>query len=287
MSFLADPLTVWRTALWAVAILNIAIWCWTARRVHRGQLPADAAWHGLRRTQLWLSAGYVFGCAFRSVVPVYDIPRLAMVDAPWSNVLVGRSVATLAELCFAAQWALMLRDTARGGDRPLARLASLQIVPLIVLAEFCSWYSVLTTSNLGHTIEEALWGVCATLVALCLLALWPRVAPRQRPVLVLWTVAAGAYALYMFAVDVPMYWQRWLADEAMARPYLGIGAGAADVMARVVVSTRWDDWKTEVVWMSLYFSVGVWASIGLVHAPRLQLRAVVRKTRKAGGAVTR
>lgn len=282
-----EPLTLWRSALGAVAALNIAIWCWTAWRVHRADLPADAAWHTLRRLQLWLSAGYVFGCAFRSVVPVYDIPRLVMVDAPWSSVLVGRSVATVAELCFAAQWALMLRDTARGGDRPMARLAALQIVPLIVLAELCSWYSVLTTSNLGHTIEESLWGLCATLVAFCLLTLWPRVAPAQRALLVLWAVSAGAYALYMFAVDVPMYWQRWLADEAIARPYLGLGQGAADVLGRVVVSTRWDDWKTEVVWMSLYFSVGVWASIGLVHAPRLQLRALAQGARKAGGAVAR
>lgn len=276
---MAEPITLWRTTLWTVALLNIGLWSWTAWRVHRGDLPCDARWHGLRRLQLWLSAGYVFGCAFRSVVPVYDIPRLVMVDAPWSNALVGRSVATLAELCFAAQWALMLQDTTRGGDRPVARLVALQIVPLILVAECFSWYSVLSTSNLGHTIEESLWGLCAALVALCLATLWPRVAPAQRPVLALWVAAAAAYALYMFAVDVPMYWQRWLADEAAGRAYLGLGAGVADMAGRVVVSTQWADWKTEVVWMTLYFSVGVWASIGLVHAPRLALQAQARRTR--------
>ena len=276
---MAEPVTLWRTTLWTVALFNIAVWCWTAWRVHRADLPGDACWHGLRRLQLWLSAGYVFGCAFRSVVPVYDIPRLVMVDAPWSSVLVGRSVATVAELCFAAQWALMLKDTTRGGGRPLARLAALQIVPLIFVAECFSWYSVLSTSNLGHTVEESLWGLCATLVALCLATLWPRVAPAQRPVLALWVVAAGAYALYMFAVDVPMYWQRWLADEAAGRSYLTLAAGAADVAGRVHVSTHWADWKTEVVWMTLYFSVGVWASIGLVHAPRLQLLPLARRAR--------
>ncbi|CAN7668171.1 hypothetical protein LJR039_005271 [Pseudorhodoferax sp. LjRoot39] len=276
---MADPLTLWRTALAALALFNIAVWCWSARRVQRAGLPCDARWQGLRRLQLWLSAGYVFGCAFRSVVPVYDIPRLAMVDAPWSSALVGRSVATVAELCFAAQWALMLKDTTRGGGRPLARLAALQIVPLILVAELCSWYSVLSTSNLGHTIEESLWGLCATLVALCLLALWPRVVPQQRPLLALWVLGAAAYALYMFAVDVPMYWQRWLADEAAGRGYLTLSAGVADVAGRVHVSTRWADWKTEVVWMTLYFSVGVWASIGLVHAPRLQLLPLASRPR--------
>lgn len=287
---MADPITLWRTALWAVAVLNIAVWCWTAWRVHRADLPGDAHadldWQRLRRMQLWLSAAYVFGCAFRSVVPIYDIPRLAMVDAPWANALVGRSIATIAELCFAAQWSLMLQSTARSGDRPLARLAARQIVPLIVVAEFCSWYSVLTTSNLGHTFEELLWGLSAAIVAACLLSLLPRVAPRQRALLVVWVAATLAYALYMFAVDVPMYRQRWLADEAMARPYLGLGEGAADALGRVLVSTHWDDWKTEVVWMSLYFSVGVWASIGLVHAPRLQVQAAA-PARPGGGTVLR
>ena len=269
---MADPVTLWRTALWAIATLNIALWCWTAWRVQRDDALAPPDWRRLRRLQLWLSAGYVFGCAFRSVVPVYDIPRLVMFDAPFANALVGRCVATVAELCFAAQWALMLRDTARGGDRPLARLAALQIVPLLVVAEVCSWHSVLTTSNLGHTIEESLWGVCATLVAASLLSLWPRVEPRQRPLLALWVAGAVAYALYLFAVDVPMYWQRWWADESAGRPYLGWSEGFVDAATRVVVSTRWDDWKTEVVWMTLYFSAGVWASIGLVHAPRLAPR---------------
>jgi hypothetical protein len=31
------------------------------------------------------------------------------------------------------------------------------------------------------------------------------------------------------------------------------------------VSHRWQDWKSEVAWMSLYFSVAVWISISLVH----------------------
>jgi hypothetical protein len=39
-----------------------------------------------------------------------------------------------------------------------------------------------------------------------------------------------------------------------------------DVTQRRVVSHRWQDWKTEVMWMSLYFSVAVWISIFLIHA---------------------
>ena len=40
----------------------------------------------------------------------------------------------------------------------------------------------------------------------------------------------------------------------------------ASTSDRWVVSHRWTDWESEVVWMSLYFSVAVWLSIGLMHA---------------------
>jgi hypothetical protein len=73
------------------------------------------------------------------------------------------------------------------------------------------------------------------------------------------------YAIYMFGVDVPMYWQRWLGDEARGREYLSLLQGAIDVSSRWTVTHRWDDWSSEVVWMSLYFSVAVWLSISLVR----------------------
>jgi hypothetical protein len=70
----------------------------------------------------------------------------------------------------------------------------------------------------------------------------------------------------MFSLDVPTYAARWAADQAAGKHYLTIGEGLEDVAHRRVVSYRWDDWKTEVVWMSLYFSAAVWISISLVQA---------------------
>jgi hypothetical protein len=76
----------------------------------------------------------------------------------------------------------------------------------------------------------------------------------------------------MFTVDVPMYWARWITDEASGRPYLSVLQGVADVSERWVVSHRWQDWQSEVAWMSLYFSVAVWSSIALINAPFLERR---------------
>ena len=100
-----------------------------------------------------------------------------------------------------------------------------------------------------------------------LLALWRSVLPALRP-LVLAVCALGvAYVAYMFLVDVPMYWQRWSDEGSRHQPVLGLWQGVVDTASRWVVTQRWADWRSEVVWMSVYFSVAVWASIGLIHVP--------------------
>ena len=263
----------WWAVLCTVGGLNVAAWLVSAGAVSRGRALLPAGVHAERQLQLLLSAGYVFGCAFRSFVPVYDVPRLCLFDSWLASVIVGRSVATIAELCFVAQWALLLRTASRDTGCAMGRVCSSLLVPLIVIAETCSWYSVLTTSNLGHVLEESLWGLCAALLVASLVAIWPRCARRQRPMLVLWCVAGLAYVLFMFLVDVPMYWSRWIADEAMGRQYMSLAQGAADISGRWVVSHRWEDWRSEVIWMSLYFSVAVWISLALVHVPAARPRA--------------
>jgi hypothetical protein len=258
----------WWAWLCAVSVLNVLAWCATAALLRRREARAAPALGTGARLQLLLSAGYVAGCAYRSVLPVFDVRRLCLIDSWWSSVIVGRSVATLAELCFAAQWALLLRGVAMAcGSRP-ALWVSRAILPLIVLAELCSWHAVLTTANFGHVMEESLWGLCALLLVLSLGLLWPRCRPQARPLLALCCAAGVAYVVYMFGVDVPMYWARWVADQAHGRQYLSVAQGLVDASARWVVSHRWEDWRSEVVWMSLYFSVAVWLSIALVHAPQ-------------------
>lgn len=268
----------WWSFLCAVSAINIVAWLLSAAALKRRQtfLPSDA--YAVRRMQLVLSAGYVLGCAFRSVLPVFDVPRLCLVDSWLSSVVVGRSVATIAELCFVAQWALILRETSQATGSRVGRATAAMMVPLIAIAETCSWYAVLTTSNIGHVLEETLWGVSAALLVLSLVEIWPRCAVRLRPLLALWGAAGLAYVFFMFLVDVPMYWGRWLADEASGRHYMSVAQGLLDVSSRWVVSHRVQDWQSEMVWMSLYFSVAVWLSIALIHAPVPEGRLAARRS---------
>jgi hypothetical protein len=260
-----DSTQQWWALLRAISVFNLLAWSAAALWLWRRR-DDPGAW-ATRRWQLLLSAGYVLGCAYRSLLPVYDIQRLVLVDSWWSSVIVGRTVATIAELCFAAQWALLVREAAQAAGSRFAAGAARAVIPLIALAEICSWHAVLTTANLGHVIEESLWGGTALLLLASLVAAGPRVERSQRALLGFWGVAAFAYAGYMFAVDVPMYWSRWVADQAQARHYLSITQGAVDAATRWVVTHDWALWRSEWLWMTAYFSVAAWLSIGLTQLP--------------------
>jgi len=260
----------WWTLLCVVGALNILAWCISAMVLSRRQIVMSTEAYNARRLQLLLSAVYVFGCAFRSAFPVFDVPRICLHNSWLSSVIVGRSVATVAELCFVGQWALMLREVSRASGSVVGKFASLAVVPLIALAEACSWYSVLTTSNLGHIAEESIWSLSAALMVTSMVVIWPRCTATRHPMLLACCVAGVAYVGFMLLVDVPMYWSRWITDESIGRQYMSVAQGLHDVAGRWVVSYRWEDWKSEVVWMSLYFSVAVWVSISLIHAPVLE-----------------
>jgi hypothetical protein len=267
---MATSVISWWTLLCTVAAINVAAWCLSAVALNRRQSLMSAEAYSARRLQLLLSAVYVFGCAFRSAFPVFDVPRLCLHNSWLSSVIVGRSVATVAELCFVAQWALMLHEASRVSGSAFGKTSSLAVVPLIALAEAFSWYSVLTTSNLGHTIEESIWSLTAAMMVTSMVLTWPRCRATRHPALIACCVAGVVYVAFMLLVDVPMYWSRWMADESLGRHYMSIAQGVHDVASRWVVSYRWQDWKSEVVWMSLYFSVAVWISIALIHAPVLR-----------------
>lgn len=280
---MAFDVFVWWGLLGAVSVINLIAWGWSATVIERRHAALGPQAHAARRLQVLLSAVYVGGCAFRSAFPLYDVPRLCLVDSWLSTVIVGRSVATVAELCFAAQWALLMGELARAAGSAVAKVAAVALVPLIAVAEACAWYAVLSTSNIGHVAEASIWSLSAALMVVGLLAVRPRCDAALRGVLAAWCTAGVAYIAFMLLFDVPMYVSRWIADLAADRPALSLGQGLLDAARACVVSHRWEDWQSEVVWMSLYFSMAVWLSIALIHTPVLARHVVANPLERARG----
>ena len=105
----SNPLAWWWAVLTLVSSANIALWFLLYRQfqVQPTGSPDSAPDIEL---MLFLCAAYVFGCAFRSFLPRADVQRICLFDTWLSSVLIGRSVATVAEICFAVQWAIVLRQ---------------------------------------------------------------------------------------------------------------------------------------------------------------------------------
>src|ERR1700726_279126 len=258
----SNPLAWWWSLLTLVSGANIAVWFLLYRQLHEQPTgsPGGASSIGL---MLLLCAAYVFGCAFRSFLPRADVQRICLFDTWLSSVVVGRSVATVAEICFAAQWAMILHQlgTMTAADTTLN--AAWVILPFILIAECLSWHAVLTTNYLGNAIENSLWAVAFFVVGIGLCRLLPEFDGPVRVVLAIATVGIAGYLAFLMTIDVPMYLSRWRADVADGSRLLRPLEGLRDVSTRWVVTHDLAAWKDEIAWMSLYFSAAVWASLAL------------------------
>src|ERR1700760_5009274 len=73
----SNPLAWWWSLLTLVSGANIAVWFWLYRDLHQQPAIGSAPGTGL---MLLLCAGYVFGCAFRSILPRADVQRICLFD---------------------------------------------------------------------------------------------------------------------------------------------------------------------------------------------------------------
>ncbi len=257
----SNPVSWWWAMLTLVSGINIAAWILMYRELHAagtsGRVPG-------MEIMLLLSAAYVFGCAFRSFLPRADVQRICLFDTWLSSVAVGRSVATVAEVCFAAQWTMILLQLGTdvgggdGGDRGVGDRAADPDRGMLFLVrgrddqislqrrrEFASGRSPSSSSAIG----------------LC--RLLPEFNGAVRVVLGIAVIGIVFYIVFLMTVDVPMYLKRWRAVVAGGNRILRPMEGLRDVSTRWIVTHDISEWREEIAWMSLYFSAAVWASLAL------------------------
>src|ERR1700688_2205752 len=258
----SNPLAWWWGLLTVVSGVNIAVWFLLYRQLHEQPTGSLGSTSSIQ-LMLLLCAAYVFGCAFRSFLPRADVQRICLFDTWLSSVVVGRSVATVAKICFAAQWAMIMHQlgTMTGADTTVN--AAWVIVPLILIAQCFSWYAVLTTHYLGNAIENSIWAVAFFVIGIGLCRSLPEFDGSARVVLAVAIIGIVGYLAFLITIDVPMYLSRWRTGIADGSKLLRPLEGLRDVSTRWVVTHDLAEWKGEIAWMSLYFSAAVWASLAL------------------------
>jgi len=277
----SNPVVRWWGFLSVVSGVNIAVWFVLYRQFHQ-QAAGTAGMASGTGLMLLLCAGYVFGCAFRSFLPRADVQRICLFDTWLSSVVVGRTVATVAEVCFAAQWAILLHQLGTMTGAETVTNIAWVIVPMIVIAECFSWHAVLTTNYLLNAIENSIWAVVFFIAGIALCRLLPEFDGPVRAAFIVAIVGIAAFLAFLMTVDVPMYLSRWRAAAADGQKLLRPLEGLRDVSRRWVVTHDIAEWKDEIAWMSLYFSAAVWASLALCvfyslqdHLPRYRTEAAI------------
>jgi hypothetical protein len=258
----SNPVAWWWSLLTLVSGVNIAVWFVLYRQLSDQPTGPAGSTSGIQ-LMLLLCAAYVFGCAFRSLLPRADVQRICLFDTWLSSVVVGRTVATVAEICFAAQWAIILYQLGTMTGAEAAVNMAWVILPLILIAECFSWYAVLTTHYLYNAIENSLWAVAFFLIGIGLCRLLPEFNGAVRLMLIVAIAGIVFFLAFLMTVDVPMYLNRWRTEvgdgSALMKPLQGL----RDVTTRWVVTHDLAEWKDEIAWMSLYFSAAVWSSLAL------------------------
>ena len=93
------------------------------------------------------------------------------------------------------------------------------VVPLIVLAECFSWHAVITTDYLGNVIENSIWAVTFLLIAGALFRLLNEFHSAARVAIAAAFASVIAYVAFLALIDVPMYFDRWQADQESGKKF--------------------------------------------------------------------
>ncbi len=251
-------LTIWLGCLAALAAFNVGLWIWIARSTSLRTPYVEI--------QLLLSGIYVGVCGFRSLFPRVDLERVCLWDSWLSTIFLGRTAATIAELCFALQCGLFVRRLSDLVGTPLLDSGTVLFVLLALLAEVVCWYAVLSLNHIGHAVEESLWAILMLLLAAASGRAALATHGLLREMLIAGFVVYAVAAALTMAVDVRMYIRRWRLNAAGG--YLTLATGLRDSRDRRHPTVAWKVWRAEAPWMTVYFSVGVWTSLAMVLLER-------------------
>ena len=266
------PSSLWHAGLCLVSLVNIYL-CRRAIDAQRRDRPERSRYD---RAMAALCVPMTCVCAFRSLFCEDYATRDVWYDSPLNSILLHRLLSVCSELSWIGQVALAFG--AVGGDLPSGgawfKRAAGFLWACIVVAECCSCAGTVTTDRLFFLGEEGSWVVGFTVFLPFALALARRIpgdddswkaARRFARVL---AVCVCCYVPWGWLSDVPSNYEAWRKDQAAGKRYFGFWDGLEDAATTRRETRAWDAWGHKLLWMTAYFTLGVWSSIALVSAPR-------------------
>ena len=244
--------TIWWHFLCLGVFINIILW-----------FKQKAKTEYERRQKLF-SFLFILSNTVRSIFPRIDVERVCYFDNFLSTTIVGRSFATVGEISLSLQIAFGLLLLTK--EHGLPSIFPYVLPPAISFAQILCWCGVLTTNQLFHVFEESIWAIGIASIIPLLIKLQRKTTENGRKKkLTGCVIIASLYVMYMFLVDIPMYYRRYLENNTSHVKYLSLKEGAYDAMSCNLVTTKYNVWKEDSVWMIGYFVFGSLISVGMIN----------------------
>lgn len=214
--------------------------------------------------------------------------RYTMTNHPMNSVLVARLLAAVGEFCFGMQLALgMYVLCARISAVGLGTLLTwaISIVVLDGAGQCCATYGTIAGSSLPFFVEGVAWTVIMSTTSLiALVSIFSAAEAHAAETQLLWVVMAVTLpgSLYMACGYCPLCWKSWQKERDMkessklsSRAHVPLcqesdlsnmtfASKCWEALTLRVPTQEWSVWKHEVVWQTLYFSVGTWSSLAFL-----------------------
>jgi hypothetical protein len=267
-------------------------------------LDHDPATRRYQRRMRLLAAPMVAVCAWRCFFPNLYPGRITWYDSLMCSILLHRMIATVAEVCWIAQIASALSFIGKGISHAQASCPSGSVtsssrinyignltklaVGAIFAAEMCSDFATITNDYMGFFLEESLWAIA--FLIFCPISIFLMHALRRLPAdmnkangccsagafLLMTSCLTSGYLIWQMFFHVPGEYNTWrnqLATGTATDPFL---KGLWSSLVERHVSRAFNVWGSGLLWLTGYFSIGVWSSIALVCSPRISLQPLAQ-----------
>lgn len=253
----------WNNILTIISIVNIIILIYFYVRKKQNEI---------QKTMYYLSLIYTIVCAIRAIYPRCDSTSICLKDNFISTPFVGRSLATVAEISFGFLIVkivdIILNDSIIfSSSTNIENIISFNAitVSLTIISQVFCWIGITTKNPLYNAIEETLWTIFGLSKFLTFIFMNSTLKESDDPKLIkiknfykFGSIFSILYVLFMIIVDVPMYYKRYI--NGNSNDYMTFSDGIKTLL-KCKKSDSYNDWKDEFLWLSLYFSFGVWSTI--------------------------
>jgi hypothetical protein len=227
---------------------------------------------------------YCLVCSYRAIFFKNDVERHCWFPTWVSCTVVGRTLATCAEMAYITMFKLAftsiskeLESLGRGNPtyhRIIQRFAGASWW-ILFFAQCCCWRCVTTGFKLWSALEESLWTLVFGVFGLAAVYLRSllnssETATRQTSgALNVFIAASPIFVIYMVTTDVPMYINQTYRDIANGRKFLSFTEGFMTGLSCASDSRKWSDWMMEAQWQTPYFTVIVFGALMMACFPQI------------------